>query len=133
MNKNYIIRSKLFYNIMQFMIKLYIEYFTIYYDLNDTDHLKIVLENGKIRFKINENDWIKIEDKLPEYKEGATQIVIVSGIENGERYVHYAEIHAYGKEEKAKDIFSIPGWSRMNVTHWMPLPEFLNNNNNNKE
>ena len=68
-------------------------------------------------------EWISIKEKLPEYKKGTTQIVIVSGIEDGERYVYYAEIHAYGKKKTADNIFSVPGWSRMNVTHWMPLPE----------
>jgi hypothetical protein len=66
--------------------------------------------------------WISVKDKLPKYTKKGTYIVIVSGIENGKRYVHYAEVHAYGKEDKAEDIFSIPGWSKMNVTHWMPLP-----------
>jgi hypothetical protein len=67
--------------------------------------------------------WINVKERLPEYKEGTTEIVIVSGIEDNERYVFYAEIHAYGKKEKAEDIFSVPGWKKMNVTHWMPLPE----------
>lgn len=68
-------------------------------------------------------EWISVKDKLPEYKKGCTQIVIVSGYEDGEKYVHYAEIHAYGKSIESSDIFSIPGWSDMNVTHWMPLPD----------
>lgn len=68
-------------------------------------------------------EWISVKDRLPEYKKGITQIVIVSGIEDGKKYVYYAEVHAYGKQEKSEDIFSIPGWSKMNATHWMPLPE----------
>ena len=64
--------------------------------------------------------WISVNDELPERKRG---IVIVSGIEYDERYVSWAETHAYGIKEKAEDIFSIPGWSQMNVTHWMPLPK----------
>jgi hypothetical protein len=67
-------------------------------------------------------EWIDIKNKSPEYQEGMIQTVIVSGIDNGERYVYYAEVHAYGKKEKAEDIFSVPGWSKMKVTHWMPLP-----------
>jgi len=67
-------------------------------------------------------DWISVKHKLPEYKDGETQTVIVSGIENGKRYVHYAEIYAYGKKELADEIFTVPGWSKMNVTHWMYLP-----------
>lgn len=68
-------------------------------------------------------EWISVKEKLPEYKSGAYQIVIVSGIEDGQRYVYYAEIYTHGKTETAEGIFSVPGWSTMNVTHWMPLPE----------
>ena len=44
-------------------------------------------------------------------------------IDEGKRYVYYAEVHAYGKKETAHEIFSVPGWCDMNVTHWMPWPE----------
>jgi hypothetical protein len=66
--------------------------------------------------------WISVGERLPEYIHGE-QVVLVAGYEHGERYVSYAEVHAYGKKEKAEDMFSIPGWSQMHVTHWMPLPE----------
>jgi hypothetical protein len=63
--------------------------------------------------------WIKCSDKLPEYT-GDEQIVIVSGLDDfGERYVYWAEAYAYGENDS---VFSVPGWSDMNVTHWMPLP-----------
>jgi hypothetical protein len=71
--------------------------------------------------------WISVKEKLPLFIEGKEQIVIVSGIREeempeNERYVYWAVAHAYG-EEKGNKIFSVPGWSKMNVTHWTPLPE----------
>jgi len=67
--------------------------------------------------------WISVKYKLPEYDPNNDKPVIVSGIDEGGRYVYYAHVHEYGKEETSDKIFSIPGWSEMNVTHWMPLPE----------
>ena len=67
-------------------------------------------------------EWIDVNERLPKYEKGEIEIVLVSGIEREERYVYYAETHAYGEEHKKEDVFSIPGWSKMNVTHWMPLP-----------
>lgn len=67
--------------------------------------------------------WISVKEKLPKYKLGNISVVIVTGIEDGKRYVYYAEIHAYGEKKTADEIFSVPGWSKMNVTHWMPLPK----------
>ena len=66
--------------------------------------------------------WISVKDKLPEPPDNLDElIVVVSGIDdNEERYVHWAAVYAYGKDH---EVFSIPGWSQMNVTHWMPLPE----------
>lgn len=69
------------------------------------------------------SEWISVKDRLPQYKEGEWQTVVVSGIDEGKRYVYYAEVHAYGKKETAQEIFSVPGWCDMNVTHWMPWPE----------
>ena len=67
------------------------------------------------------NKWISVKDRLPEYKGfNKEHIVIVSGIEDEKRYVYWANVYAYGKDE---EIFSVPGWSEMNVTHWMPLPK----------
>jgi len=65
--------------------------------------------------------WISVENKLPEVtKSGEEDIVIVTGYDNGVRYVFWASVYAYGKED---EVFSVPGWSKMNVTHWMPLPD----------
>jgi hypothetical protein len=68
--------------------------------------------------------WISVKVRLPEYQGwGKPQTVIVSGIDDEKRYVFYAECHAYGEKKTAEEIFTIPGWSQMNVTHWMPFPE----------
>ena len=68
--------------------------------------------------------WISIKDKLPEYKKGEEQIFIVAGIDpyDSNKYVHWAEAYAYGYTADSDRIFSIPGWRRMGVTHYMPLP-----------
>jgi len=66
--------------------------------------------------------WISVKDRLPVF--GLHKVVAVSGVIENRRYVYYAETHSYGEKEKAEDIFSLPGWSKMNVTHWMPMPKF---------
>lgn len=69
-------------------------------------------------------EWISVKDRLPEYKgAGDEQIVIVTGLEIGRRYVYYARAHDYGEKKDPNEIFSVGGWSDMNVTHWMPLPD----------
>ena len=66
-------------------------------------------------------NWISVKDRLPDYKKEEEQILIVSGIEDdGSRYVYWAQAYAYGKDD---NVFTVPGWSQMNVTHWMPLPK----------
>ena len=67
-------------------------------------------------------EWISVKDRLPEKPKPneRLKICIVSGIEDGQIYVYYSEIYPYGD---LGGCFSVPGWSDMNVTHWMPLPE----------
>ena len=65
--------------------------------------------------------WISVNDDLPrkeDYPNG--NIVIVTGIEDGDRYYYYSEIWPHGKYG---EIFGCPGWSKMNVTHWAPIPK----------
>lgn len=67
--------------------------------------------------------WISIKKSFPPYKKGEEQIFIVAGIDDmGKGYVYWAEAYAYGYTDDPERVFSVPGWSRMGVTHWMALP-----------
>ena len=86
-------------------------------------YLQLEMTTGDVE-RMMKDKWISVKDRLPEYQGfGKPQTVIVSGIDDEKRYVFYAECHSYGEKKTAEEIFSIPGWSRMNVTHWMPFPE----------
>ena len=69
--------------------------------------------------------WVSIKDSVPKYLPGKEQLFIVSGIDEdfNKRYVYWAQAYAYGDTDDRERIFSVPGWSKMNVTHWMQLPE----------
>jgi len=68
--------------------------------------------------------WISIKKSFPPYEKGEGRIYIVAGVDpyDGNKYVHWAEAYAYGNTKDPERVFSIPGWSRMGVTHWMALP-----------
>lgn len=69
-----------------------------------------------------DTNWISVKDRLPKYQgRGKNDIVIVSVFDQfNEHIVYYAAIYAYGK---SNEVFSVPGWGNMDVTHWMPLPK----------
>ena len=65
--------------------------------------------------------WIAVEDALP--TRGVEEhVVMVAGHEDGRRYYYWASVYPYGR--KATDeVFAVPGWSQMNVTHWAEIPQ----------
>jgi len=73
------------------------------------DKYKLTAQAIHSHFKPVENDWISVEERLPE----VYRIVIVSG---------GVAVHD-GKEWKTVTRTSIPQPIQWEVTHWMPLPE----------
>ena len=49
-----ILKSKIFFKIMNWFIKLYLNAYIISYDVNETHHLKITLKNNKLQIELNQ-------------------------------------------------------------------------------
>lgn len=67
-------------------------------------------------------EWISVEDRLPDKKQ---EVLVYAQFVN---YSHGTRPRSM-KVSISKRMFdeglfiSIPGWHRLNVTHWMPLPD----------
>lgn len=67
------------------------------------------------------NKWISVEDRLPEPSESISYLVWVDGRPD---YVGYWQLSYFNYEDGDE-----PEWDYLDVTHWMPLPEPPENDN----
>ena len=65
------------------------------------------------------NNWIRIEDKLPE----DSQRVIVYFERTGIDIMKYHDLEGTEDEKMGKNLFTGNGFLTDDVTHWMPVPE----------
>ncbi len=68
-----------------------------------------------------ENEWIKVEDRLPEKDGNSSIMCVVFDKYNGVICRPYNEYHKVWDDEDFDDTYTdaIGG----NITHWMPLPK----------
>jgi hypothetical protein len=71
------------------------------------------------------NEWISVEERLPEFPEGKNFVTCIVNVEGGHvmcfnwaRHTHAKT--AYGQRPRWEWWGRIAPWQ---VTHWMPLPE----------
>ncbi len=64
-------------------------------------------------------EWISVKDKLP--PENESVLVVVHGYRRGFEPISLVEISSYSHDFDF--IFDDLPISRIDVTHWMPLPE----------
>lgn len=83
---------------------------------------KFQYETGFVKgFEAAQPKWISVEERLPEVSD--LVLVIANGKPRANVELHNAVLIAsyWGDEGWIADGFD--GWDKINVTHWMPLPE----------
>lgn len=78
-------------------------------------------------------DWIPITERVPTKQEvlgpsGYARCLVIAHEWHGP-CVMLADVYDYGEERPERDadridwMFSVPGWLKMNVSHWAYLPD----------
>jgi hypothetical protein len=80
-----------------------------------------IIESLSERLEAAQPKWISVKDELPEVSD--VVLVIASGKPRANVELHNAMLIAsyWGDEGWIADGFE--GWDKLDVTHWMPLPE----------
>tara|TARA_R110002153_G_scaffold169071_1_gene321879 strand:- start:1877 stop:2170 length:294 start_codon:yes stop_codon:yes gene_type:complete len=85
-------------------------------------HVALILREKNKR-KMTMNDWINVEDRLPEVKDGSA-LGYFSNIGSVEM-IHiedYFQDITDGFDENGKQLYT-KWYLNQTITHWMPLPE----------
>lgn len=62
------------------------------------------------------SEWIKCKDRMPAFKKGSTEFVIVRVVDIGTKIGHMFAANG-------KWVINGVAFYKDSVTHWMPLPE----------
>ncbi len=77
-------------------------------------------------FSEEQTRWIPVSERLPEFKEGSDQVVVIAARDSSPTtFPLWYSRNPYAKTEKGRAPKWKHGWGHeaATPTHWMPLPE----------